>query len=82
MLTSILWQDVLTKSIRYSCVLFCSIARLMIAVHKWGVQVDEEGGSETDTEQYSSTLWKNGILVVYNDGFFLVESFQDEVCLG
>lgn len=52
----------------------------MIAVNKWGMQVAEEGASEMSTDNYSSVLWREGILVTYNDGFFLVESFNDDVC--
>lgn len=51
----------------------------MIAVHKWGMQITEDGSSDTSNDGYSSVLWRKGIVVTYNDGFFLVEAFNDDV---
>lgn len=54
----------------------------MIAVQKWGIFVAEEGqGHHPDTESYEHKVWREGVLVTYDDGFFLLESFQDDVKL-
>ena len=57
-------------------------ARLMIAVQKWGMQVSD-GTNETssESENYEHKVWREGVLVTYDDGFYLVESFHDEVCI-
>ncbi|XP_066918410.1 leucine-rich repeat serine/threonine-protein kinase 1-like isoform X2 [Clytia hemisphaerica] len=52
------------------------IARLMIAVQKWGMQISDEPTSET--ENYEHKVWREGVMVTYDDGFYLVESFHDE----
>ena len=50
---------------------------MVIAVQKWGMQVCEEDGAVSDN--YQSKLWRQGLLVTYDGGFFLVESFHDDV---
>ena len=54
----------------------------MIAVQKWGMQVSD-GTNETssESENYEHKVWREGVLVTYDDGFYLVESFHDEVCI-
>lgn len=46
----------------------------MIAVEKWSCQI--QGGEQGTT--YSKYLWNEGLLVTYEDGYFLVEGFHDE----
>jgi len=50
---------------------------MVIAVQKWGMQILE--GDEMVSDNYQSKLWRQGLLVTYDGGFFLVESFHDDV---
>merc|ERR1719494_687015 len=63
------------------------IARLIIAVHKWGMIVGGDSNSVSNGQQsrgmlltsdYWMVFWKEGLKVVYGGGYFLVESFNDE----
>ena len=70
------------------------LARLIVAVHKWGmIFLDQESFDESSSEpsessptkgvkidkSYSMMYWREGIIVNYQAGNFLVESFKDEV---
>ena len=65
---------------------------MIIAIHKWGMIVsdqddDEEDDlpanvrskNETTAQNYSMVYWREGILVVYEAGSFLIQSFKDNV---
>ena len=53
----------------------------MIAVQKWGMFITDDNEEEEDTtcDNYEHKVWREGVLVTYDDGFFLVESFDDDV---
>ena len=53
------------------------VARLCIAIHSWGVDSNENNGSDDD--KFSFIFWREGILSMHDDGFFLLESFTDQV---
>ena len=68
------------------------IARIIIAVHKWGTSPatfseidtgqqlpsdDGGGGGGGSTLDEYVTIWRNGIIVFYNNGCFLMEQFED-----
>lgn len=60
------------------------IARIIIAVHKWGMILQASNNDAkleklNVTNEYSLLFWREGILVLYEDGYFLVESFCDEM---
>lgn len=64
--------------------LFSTLARIIIAVHKWGMILQASNNDAkleklNVTNEYSLLFWREGILVLYEDGYFLVESFCDEV---
>lgn len=57
----------------------------MIAFHKWSNLIQEEGDDDDDDvtdditeDKYSFQLWREGILVKYDQGFILVEGFKDD----
>ena len=49
----------------------------MIAVEKWSSQV-QCGVQQTTDTSYSKHFWNEGLLITYEDGYFLVEGFHDE----
>uniref|UniRef100_A0A7M5VAP0 non-specific serine/threonine protein kinase n=1 Tax=Clytia hemisphaerica TaxID=252671 RepID=A0A7M5VAP0_9CNID len=49
------------------------IARLVIAVQKWSLQIQQDGNTG-----YTKQLWRKGLMVTYEDGYFLIESFHDQ----
>lgn len=53
----------------------------MIAVQKWGIFVTDEDNEDGNTQEdtFEHKVWKEGVLVTYDEGFFLVESFDDDV---
>lgn len=57
------------------------LARIMIAVQKWGIFVTDEENEDDDPqdEKYEHKVWQEGVLVTYDEGFFLIESFDDNV---
>ena len=65
---------------------------MIIAIHKWGMIVSDDEEDEDEelhkneasrgemtTENYSMVYWREGILVMYEAGSFLVQSFKDDV---
>lgn len=48
----------------------------MIAVEKWSCQIQR--GEQVAETSYSKYLWNDGLLITYEDGYFLVEGFHDE----
>ena len=65
---------------------------MIIAVHKWGMIVsdqDEDGElsddetvkDDADAENFSMDYWREGIMVMYESGSFLIQSFKDTVRL-
>lgn len=69
------------------------LARLIIAVRKWGMIVSDQDDEDdeavisnpqatkcaTASKNYSMFYWRQGILVMYEAGSFVVESFKDIV---
>ena len=51
----------------------------MIAVQKWGIFVTDEVDDDAQEDNYEHKVWQEGVLVTYDEGFFLVESFEDDV---
>ena len=49
------------------------LARVVIAVQKWSLQVQQN-----EETTFNKFLWRNGLLITYEDGYFLVEAFHDE----
>ena len=77
--------------------MFSLSARLIVAVHRWGMitnDQDAEGAASLDqpllnrpkgvtiASNYSMLYWREGILVTYPAGNFLVESFKDNVSIS
>ena len=58
---------------------FIILARIMIAVQKWGIFVTDEVDDDAQEDNYEHKVWQEGVLVTYDEGFFLVESFEDDV---
>lgn len=55
---------------------------MIISVHKWGIIVSdqkEDDENEAESKNYTMAYWREGILVVYEAGSFLIESFKDHV---
>eukprot|EP00794_Sanderia_malayensis_P013704 gene13704-15131_t len=70
------------------------IARLIMAVHKWGMlfmeqETDADNNVKdsvpnpiigaTTTTNYTMIYWREGIFVSYDAGRFLIESFKDDI---
>ena len=77
------WHAV-TNYLLFDQIICFPLARLIIAVHKWGmIIVDNDGKSSSKrsatTDEYSLVFWREGVLALYYDGYFLVESFEDDV---